>query len=216
MPEPTTDERALEPRVQDLLYQTLETELGGVAVYEMALLCARKPELRDEWRKYLAQTRRHVEVMRDLLDTLGLDPCATTPGRLIVRDKGHALVSAMRKALADKPETAQLVAADCVLDAETKDHHNWQLLGELAHARDGELARALTVAVERVEPEEDEHLYHTRGWSRELWLDAVGLPSELPPPEEERDVRSDIEAAREEQRSKAARRGRVEMADKPA
>jgi hypothetical protein len=36
-----------------------------------------------------------------------------------------------------------------------------------------------------VEDEEDEHLYHSAGWSRELWIDSLGLLAELPPPEEE-------------------------------
>ena len=46
----------------------------------------------------------------------------------------------------------------------------------------------------RIEDEEDEHLYHTQGWARELWLDALGLPAQLPPPEEEQDVTSAVEA----------------------
>lgn len=47
-----------------------------------------------------------------------------------------------------------------------------------------------------MEDEEDEHLYHSTGWSRELWIDALGLPAVLPPPEEEKDVTSAMEAAR--------------------
>jgi hypothetical protein len=30
----------------------------------------------------------------------------------------------------DTPEAAQLVAAECVILAETKDHQNWELMGE--------------------------------------------------------------------------------------
>jgi len=52
-----------------------------------------------------------------------------------------------------------------------------------------------------VEDEEDEHLYHGAGWSRELWIDSLGLPAALPPPEEEKDVKTAIGAAR----AKAAR-----------
>jgi hypothetical protein len=47
-----------------------------------------------------------------------------------------------------------------------------------------------------VEEEEDEHLYHTQGWTRELWLEHLGLPAVLPPPEEEKDVKTAIGAAR--------------------
>jgi len=46
-----------------------------------------------------------------------------------------------------------------------------------------------------VEDQEDEHLYHSAGWARELWLDALELPAQLPPPEEKEDVHSQEEAA---------------------
>ena len=56
-----------------------------------------------------------------------------------------------------------------------------------------------------MEDEEDEHLYHTKGWCRELWLKSLGLPAELPPPEEKRDVKSAMEAEPEEKSEGAAR-----------
>ena len=197
---------SIEKPVQDLLCQALETEIGGVAVYRLAVLCAENEELKEEWQKYLGQTERHVEILRDALEALGLDPEATTPGRSIVRDKGQALVSAMRKALKDAPDAAQVVAAECVVDAETKDHQNWELIGELAKTLGGEPARVLGEAYAQIEDEEDEHLYHTRGWCRELWLDSLGLPARMPPPEEEEDVKTAVDAARVEQKRKAPKK----------
>ena len=145
-------------------------------------------------------------MVRDIFEALELDPDATTPGRLIVREKGQCLVSAIRKALKDAPEAAQVVAAECIVDAETKDHQNWELIGELSKRAGGELARVLAVAYEQVEDEEDEHLYHTRGWCRELWLDSLGLPAVIPPPEEEQEVRTAKEAARVEANRKAPKK----------
>jgi hypothetical protein len=115
----------------------------------------------------------------------------------------------MRKALNDAPQAAQIVAAECVVDAETKDHGNWRLIGALAENATGAVKKALTEAYEEVEDEEDEHLYHTKGWCRELWLDSLGLPAVMPPPEEERDVKSAAEAARagEERKPKVKRSG---------
>jgi hypothetical protein len=193
-----SDVRLTEP-VVDLLCQALETEIGGVAVYRMAVLCAEPEELKQEWQHYLEQTERHVAIVRGMFDALGLDPEATTPGRSIVRDKAQGLVSAMRKALKDAPQMAPIVAAECVHDAETKDHSNWELIGELAKSADGELGRVLGDAYEQVEDEEDEHLYHTRGWCRELWLANLGLPAEFPPQEEERDVKTAAQQADVEQ-----------------
>src|SRR5512145_330792 len=50
--------------VHDLLCQALETEIGGVAVYQMAVLCAENDDLREEWQGYLEQTERHVTIVR--------------------------------------------------------------------------------------------------------------------------------------------------------
>ena len=33
------------------------------------------------------------------------------------------------------------------------------------------------------------------GWSRELWMESLGLPAVLPPPEEEKNVKTAGEAA---------------------
>ena len=46
-----------------------------------------------------------------------------------------------------------------------------------------------------MEDEEDEHLYHSMGWSRELWIESLGLPAVLPPPEEKQDVKTAAGAA---------------------
>jgi hypothetical protein len=100
---------------------------------------------------------------------------------------------------AGNPEAAQIVAAECVVEAETKDHLNWELLAIVAEKLKGPQAKILKEAVDEVEEEEDEHLYHTMGWTRELWIDSLGLPAALPPPEEEKDVKTAIGAARAKQ-----------------
>jgi hypothetical protein len=187
-------------RVHELALQLLETELGGVQIYEHAIRCALNGDLRREWQEYLEQTRSHVQTARDLCESLGLDPDAETPGRTVLRHIAESLVQAIEQArAAGDPEAAQLVACECVVLAETKDHLNWELVEELAkHAR-GDARQAFAAAAEEVEEEEDEHLYHTKGWTRELWLDVLGVPAVLPPPEEEKQVKSAIEAARAEQ-----------------
>jgi len=184
----------------ELLYQALETELGGVQVYTTALSCAVNKDLKKEWQEYLDQTKNHVQVVRTIFEKVGLDPETDTPGRKVVRHIGESLVKAMEMAKsAGKPEAAQLVAAECVVLAETKDHLNWDLIGQVAKKATGEDGKALKEAHDVVEPEEDEHLYHTTGWTRELWIDSLGIPAVLPPPEEEKDVKTAIGAARAKQ-----------------
>ena len=186
-----------EEQVHELLYQALQTEMGGVEVYRTALRCVQNPELKEEWEEYLEHTEKHVEIVREVFAKLGLDPETETPGRAVVRHIGESLVKAMEMALeSGPPEAAELVAAECVVHAETKDHLNWELLGYAMKKAKGEMAKALKEAHDQVEDQEDEHLYHTKGWSRELWIDALGMPAVLPPPEEEKDVKTAIGAAR--------------------
>ena len=183
-------------QVAELLFQALETEKGGVQIYTTALRCALNKDLKEEWNKYLEQTRTHVQVVSDILTAMNLDLNTETPGRKIVRHIGDSLVQAMEMALRGPDlAAAQIVAAECVTLAETKDHLNWELIGEIA-SKTNDGSEILRQAHDRVEPEEDEHLYHTSGWTRELWIEALGMPAVLPPPEEEQDVHTAIEAAR--------------------
>ena len=189
-----------EAQVKELILQALETELGGVQVYKTALQCVVHDELKGEWEKYLDETEDHVEIMRDICDRMDLDAEEETPGRRIVRDFGKALVKAMTDALdAGDKSAAQLVATECVMSAEAKDHQNWELIGEVAKKIKGDIAKALRTAHDKVEKQETEHFYHTQGWARELWIEALGMPAVLPPPEEEKHVTTAIGAARAEQ-----------------
>lgn len=186
-------------QVRELLYQALETEIGGVQVYTTALRCAENDDLKEEWEKYLEQTKNHVTIMEDVLTKLDLDPNEQTPGRKVVRTIGEALVQSMEMALAEgKPGAAQLVACEAVVLAETKDHQNWHLIGEVSKKVKGEAAKVLKEAHDEVENEEDEHLYHTKGWARELWIESLGMKAVLPPPEEVKKVETAIGAARAE------------------
>jgi rubrerythrin len=183
--------------VHEMLIQALEHEMGGVEVYEAALKCAINEDLKEEWEKYHQETERHVQILHDVCAQLQIDPDKQTPGRKIVHDMGQSLVKAMEAALAsgDK-EQAQCTACECVVLAETKDHANWELIGEVSKKLTGAEGKALKDAYAEVEDQEDEHLYHSKGWMRELDLQMLGLKAVLPPPEERKDVHSAIGAAR--------------------
>jgi len=186
-----------EEQVHELLYQALQTEMGGIDVYRTALRCVVNEDLKAEWQEYLEQTEKHVQILREAFEKIGLDPETDTPGRKVVRHIGESLVKAMELTLEEgEPEAAELVAAECIVHAETKDHLDWELIGMVAGKAKGEVGQALKEAHKQVEDEEDEHLYHTAGWSRELWIQTLGMPAVLPPPEEEKDVKTAIGAAR--------------------
>lgn len=187
-------------QLKELLLQSLEHEMGGVKVYEMAVKCAQNEDLKEEWEKYHQETEHHVEVLHDVFAIMQLDTEEKSPGRQIVHDMGAALVAAMEAALAaGDPAAAQIVAGECITLAETKDHLNWELIGQAAKKLSGPEGKALKEAYGEVEDQEDEHLYHSRGWTRELWLESLGLKAVLPPPEERKHVKTAIGAARAEQ-----------------
>lgn len=191
---------------KELILQALEHERGGLQIYDTALSCVRHPELREEWQKYLSETQSHIETLEQLCNKLGFELEEESPGRAVVRHIGEALVAAMNLALTKgDPAGAELVACECVVLAETKDHMNWTLIGACADGLDGVDAAALKAAYREVEHEEDEHLYHSKGWCRELWIKSLGLKAVLPPPEELRKVTTAVGAAKAEQSAKMLR-----------
>lgn len=184
-------------QLDELLYQAIETELGGEQVYLAAIECAVNEEVKEEWQKYLDETRTHQSVLGRVFEAAGLDITTESPGRAIVRQKAAGLVKAMETAQETVPSAAaQLVAAECIVEAESKDHQNWVLIGLIADSATGDLKKALHDAYDEVYEQEGEHLFHTMGWARELWLESLGVPAALPPPEEEKDTSTQIGAGR--------------------
>ena len=193
-------------QVAELILQALEHEKGGVKIYATAIVCASNHDLKKEWEKYQSETKHHVAVLEKVCQEVGIDPATETPGRAIVRHNGEALVTAMIMAQeSGNPEAAQLVACECIVLAETKDHANWQLIGKCAESLSGPNGESLKRAYAEIEDQEDEHLYHTKGWCRELWIESLGIPAVLPPPEETRKVKTAIGAAKAEQAAEKER-----------
>jgi rubrerythrin len=187
-------------QVKELLLQSLEHEMGGVKVYTEALTCVQNGDLKKEWTKYLSQTREHVQKLQAVCEAMSIDAREETPGRKVLRQMGAGLVDTIKTAKSGgDPAAAELVACECVVIAETKDHLDWELIGECAKHYSGEGAKELKTTAKEIEDQEDEHLYHSRGYCRELWLKSLGLKAVLPPPEERKNVKTAIGAARAEQ-----------------
>ena len=193
-------------QLEELVLQSLEHEMGGVKIYETAVTCAVNSDLKEEWEKYLDETRTHVTVLEEICKVLNIDSERETPGRQVVRAVGATLVKGMTSvAAAGDRQAAELVACEAVVLAETKDHLDWELLGKCADELTGAKAATLKSAYEKIEEQEDEHLYHTKGWCRELWIQSLGMKAVLPPPEERKQVKTAIGAARAEQEAEKER-----------
>ena len=101
-------------------------------------------DLKKEWKEYLEQTQNHERIVRRAIRTFrhrSRGGHSWTEGR-----------SANRRIVGEGDgdgarfwwaEAAQLVAAECVILAETKDHQNWELIGEVAKKLKGDEAKAL-------------------------------------------------------------------------
>lgn len=187
-------------QVHELLLQALETERGGIEIYTAAIKAAQNADLKKEWKEYLDETRTHEQVLTRVFEQLGMDTEEQSPGRGVVAHLGKSLVAAIEMAMKNAdPAAAELVAAECVVLAETKDHSNWELIGQVAEKAKADYAAILKQAYQAVENDEDHHLYHTKGWARELWIQSLGFPAVLPPPEEVKQVETAIGASRAEQ-----------------
>ncbi|MFA7681398.1 MAG: hypothetical protein WCY07_14785 [Pigmentiphaga sp.] len=187
-------------QLKELVLQMIETELGGEQVYRHALKCALNKDLKSEWEDYLEETLKHQELAQALATHLKLDPNTMSPGRQVVKHIGESLVKAMQMALkGGTPEAAQLVACECVVLAETKDHANWELFGKAIESIAADERPFFREIFKQVEQQEDHHLFHTKGWCRELWIESLGMPAVLPPPEEIKQVETEIGASRAKQ-----------------
>src|SRR5688500_7832092 len=95
----TFKETTMKPeQVKELLLQSLEHERGGIQVYETALECVQNDDLREEWEKYLEETRNHERVLAELCEARKIAREAGSPRRDIVRMPGEAPDAAVDQA----------------------------------------------------------------------------------------------------------------------
>src|SRR5439155_23749138 len=80
------------------------------------------------------------------------------PAEIYTLSLHDALPISMERALAAGDQaSAEIVACECVVIAETKDHLDWQLIGEAAKRLSGTEGEALKQAHEEVEERSEEH-----------------------------------------------------------
>ena len=171
--------------MKELLLQSLEHERGGVKIYQTALKCVRNDDLSEEWEKYEQETETHVQILQDVFARCGSTPRSRPRGaRSCTTWARRWWPQWKRRSDAATRPWREIVACECVVLAEEKDHFNWQLIGEVAAKMTGAEGKALKGAYKEVEDQEDEHYYHSKGWLRELSLEGLGLKAQLPPPEE--------------------------------
>jgi len=170
----------------DKLSEFLMVEQCGWQLYRVVGARATDPELQARYQEFGQETDRHRSILTGLIRELGGDPDYVSPTARLAQAKSEAL---LQSALVSGPlSIEELEASDLenVLLAETKDHADWELLGQLAEQLpNGKTKTAIEAAVAEVEPQEDEHLEWAQTKLAALGLRA--LMDEAPPDPERLD-----------------------------
>ena len=148
------------PFVADLLSDVLAHERCGAQLYRSIAQRTNNPVLKKQYEHFGNQTVEHVEILEQLVARLGGDPGYVSPAARTTTKAGTGLLESTFLLTGSVDlMTQELVMLDAVLLAEAKDHANWSGLAQLtASLPDGDVRDAFTDAVEKVEPQEDEHL----------------------------------------------------------
>lgn len=159
----TTSENFIPELLMDRLSEFLTVEKGGAQLYQAALQLVRDPEVLDKFREFHEETRRHEEILTNVIRNLGGDPAYMSHGAALAQTKVEALLATMTTTDSLSPKEAELNAMENIILAETKDYADWELLYKIAHrAKDSRVSSVLKPVVSEVQKQETEHLEWTR------------------------------------------------------
>jgi hypothetical protein len=139
-----------------------------------------KQVLLDKLSEFLMVEQCGWTILTSLIRDLGGDPDYVSPTARVAQAKSEALLQSALVSGPLSPEEREASDLENVVLAETKDHADWELLGQLAEQLpSGKARKAIEASVAEVGPQEDEHL----GWAQAK-LAALGLKAimgESPP-----------------------------------
>ena len=164
----------------DKLSEFLMVEQCGWQLYRVVESRATDKELKERYQEFGQETDRHRTILTSLIRDLGGDPDYVSPTARVAQAKSEALLQSALVSGPLSPEEREASDLENVVLAETKDHADWELLGQLAEQLpSGKARKAIEAAVAEVGPQEDEHL----GWAQAK-LAGLGLKAimgESPP-----------------------------------
>jgi rubrerythrin len=160
----------------DLLSSFLAHEQCGVHLYRTVAGATANPMLQGRYRQFLGQTEEHVRILEELIGDLGGNPFYVSPSARLVHAMNTGLLQGVVLAAGSGDILhREMAMLEAVVLAETKDHADWSLLATLAaDLPDGAEKDVLRRAVERVQPEEDEHVT----WAKDMWTRMAKLQVE--------------------------------------
>jgi rubrerythrin len=161
------------PFVADLLSDMLAHERCGAHLYRSVASRTHNPMLKRQYEHFGGETTEHVDILETLIGQLGGDPLYVSPAARATEKADMSLLeSTFLLAGSVDLMTQELVMLDAVMLAEAKDHANWSGLSQLLDTfPEGETRDHVRRAVQRVGPQEDEHL----GWAQETRSKLIAL-----------------------------------------
>jgi rubrerythrin len=161
------------PFLADLLSAMLAHERCGVHLYRSVAGRTGNAVLKRKYEEFGAETLRHVEILEELVTSMGGSPSYVSPmARAVEGADARILESTFMLAGSLDVMTAETTMLDAVFLAESVDHANWSTMGELvSELPDGAMRDAAQRAVDEVEEQEDEHL----SWARDTRAKLVKL-----------------------------------------
>ena len=150
--------------IADLLSGMLTHERCGRHLYRSVAERTNNPMLKSRYEEFGKETERHAEILEELITRLGGNPAYVSPmARAVEGTDTHTLQATFLLSGSIDVMTQEMVMLDAVFLAESMDHANWSTLAKLRDDMpDGAAKDAVTEAVAKVEPEEDEHLEWAR------------------------------------------------------
>jgi ferritin-like metal-binding protein YciE len=161
------------PFMADLLSDMLSHERCGAALYRSVAGRTNNPVLRARYEEFGTETVEHIEILEELVASLGGNPGYVSPAARATEKTGSGLVEAtfLLGGSLDLV-TREQVMLEAVFLAEAKDQANWEGLARLAQAmQPGPEQESVTAATDRVKAQEDEHLL----WAKETRAELVSL-----------------------------------------
>jgi rubrerythrin len=170
----TTSTKFAPGLLMDKLSEFITVERGGAKLYQAALQSVRDPEVVDKFRHFYEETRRHEEILANVIRSLGGDPDYMSRGAKLAQAKAESPLNTMTMTDGVSPKEAELNAMENIILAEIKDYADWELLDKIAHrSSDSNVSSVLKPVVSEVQGQEDEHLNWTRQAMARLQLAAL-------------------------------------------
>jgi rubrerythrin len=174
--------------LNDFLSEMLAVEEGGEKLYSKALDELQHEELRDKLEEFHEETQRHIELVKQMMQTAGMDETHKSATAEAAEQKAEGLLTVeVEDHLKDLNNIENLVLA------ETKDHWDWEMLSSIvSRIADADLKDVARDATREVFKQELEHLQWNEDMLTKLAMESAEQEEE-PSGEEDEESSKDAE-----------------------